>query len=223
MIAQIRAELLKLRSTRTTHRADPRDDRADPALHAAHGAAHPSGRACQQTGPASAAEPGQLRRRVRRTCRGAACHQRVPLRHDPPDDPVQPRSLTPPERQGRRRHTGRTRVRSPGRGHRLGDRIRHPRRPRDHRRPQQRRHSAAHARRARRRGPVGRDQAPASERSSTTKSAQSSPCSPWASSSTTSCSASSPRSGGSRQPVPRTHSWACESITCSRQAPARSP
>jgi hypothetical protein len=43
------------------------------------------------------------------------------------------------------------------------------------------------------------------------------------SSSTTSCSASPHRSGGSPQPAPRTHSWASESIISSRQAPARSP
>ena len=36
------------------------------------------------------------------------------------------------------------------------------------------------------------------------------------------CSASPPRWGGSCQTVLRTRSWACESTTCSRQAPARS-
>ena len=61
------------------------------------------------------------------------------------------------------------------------------------RRAQQRRHSAAHARRARRRGLVGARSAPVSGRSSTTKSAASSRYSPGASSSTTSCSASSVR------------------------------
>jgi hypothetical protein len=70
--------------------------------------------------------------------------------------------------------------------------------------------------------PCGARSAPASERSSTTKSAQSSPCSPGTSSSTPFCSASPHRSGGSRQPVLRTHSWASESSTWSRRAPARS-
>ena len=65
--------------------------------------------------------------------------------------------------------------------------------------------------------------APASARSSTTRSAQSSRSSPGASSSTTSSSASSPPSGGSRQPVPRTRSWASELTTCSHQAPAPAP
>ena len=69
----------------------------------------------------------------------------------------------------------------------------------------------------------GARSAPTSERSSTTRSAQSSRFSPGASSSTTSCSASPHRSGGSPQPAPRTHSWACESIISCRQAPARSP
>jgi ABC-type transport system involved in multi-copper enzyme maturation permease subunit len=46
---------------------------------------------------------------------------------------------------------------------------------------------------------------------------------PRASSSTTSCSASSHPWGGTRPPVRRTRLWACESITSSRQAPVRSP
>ena len=70
--------------------------------------------------------------------------------------------------------------------------------------------------------PCGARSALASGRSSTTKSAASSRCSPGASSSTASCSASSPPWGGSRQPVLRTHSWASDSVTWSRQAPARS-
>jgi hypothetical protein len=53
--------------------------------------------------------------------------------------------------------------------------------------------------------PCGARSARASARSSTTKSAASSRYSPGASSSTASCLASSHRSDGSRQPVPRTH------------------
>ena len=52
---------------------------------------------------------------------------------------------------------GRNRIRGSRRGSRLGDRVRDPRRAWHYRRARQRRHSAAHARRARRRGPVGRD------------------------------------------------------------------
>jgi hypothetical protein len=54
------------------------------------------------------------------------------------------------------------------------------------------------------------------------KSAASSRSSPGFSSSTTYSSASSLRWGGSRQPALRTHSWVSESITWSRQVPARS-
>ena len=133
-----------------------------------------------------------------------------------------PDALTRPDRQGRRRRAGRNRIRGPRRGDRLGDRLRDPRRAWHHDRAQQRRRPAAHPRRTRRRRRCGARSASASARSSTTKSAASSRCSPGASSSTTSCSASSLRWGGSRQPVLRTHSWASESIISSRQAPARS-
>ena len=110
----------------------------------------------------------------------------------------------------------------PRRGDRLGDRLRDPRRAWHHRRAQQRRHPAAHARRARRRGAVGRDRRrPRSDHPQPSRRSHH-PARLGASSSTTSCSASSLRSGGSRQPVLRTHSWASESIIWSRQAPARS-
>ena len=133
-----------------------------------------------------------------------------------------PDALTRPHRQGRRRRVGRNRVRGPRRGDRLGDRLRDPRRPWHHDRAEQRRHSAPHPWRTRRRRPCGARSAPASERSSTTKSAPSSPCSPGGSSSTTSCSASCLRWGASCRPVPRTHSWASESTISSRQASAPS-
>jgi hypothetical protein len=71
--------------------------------------------------------------------------------------------------------------------------------------------------------PCGARSAPASARSSTARSAASSRYLPGVSSSTAFCSASSLRWGGSRQPAPPTHSWACESIIWSRQASARSP
>ena len=223
MIAQIRAELLKLRTTRTTIGLILAMIALILLFTLLTGLlTHPSGLASREDQRA-AAERGQFRRRVLRTCRGAAGDQRVPLRHDPSDDPVQPRALTRPGRQGRRRRTGRNRIRDPRRGNRLGDRLRDPRRAWHHRRARQRRHSAAHARRARRRGPVGRDRRrPRSDHPQPSRRHHHA-ARLGASSSTTSCSASPPRWGGSRQPVLRTHSWASESIISSRQAPARSP
>ena len=62
-----------------------------------------------------------------------------------------------PQRQGDRRRAGGNRVRDHRRGDRLGDRQRNPRRSWHHRRTQRQRHRAAHTWRARRRGTVGRD------------------------------------------------------------------
>jgi hypothetical protein len=204
MIAQIRAELLKIRTTRTTIGLIL-GMIALILLFTLLTGCSPTQAGLPARGPASAAEREQFHRRVLRTCWGVACDQRVPLRHDPSDDLVQPRALTRPGRQGRRRRAGRTRIRDPRRGDRLGDRLRDPRRAWHHVVL-----SSGDILLLTLAGspawPCGARSAPASARSSTTKSAQSSRCSPGGSSSTTSCSASSLRSGGSRQPaLGRTH------------------
>ena len=99
MIAQIRAELLKIRSTRTTVGLLLGMVALILLFALLTGLlSHPT-RAREQGEPASTAEHRRPRRHVLGACGRAACDQRVPLRHDPPDDPVQrrvARTYSPP-------------------------------------------------------------------------------------------------------------------------------
>ena len=222
MIPQVKAELVKIRSTRTTVGLIVGMVALHRVLHAAFRAAQPASTLASKEDQRELLSVSSLTGVFSANAVVLLGDQRVPLRHDPSEDPVQPRPLTYAGRQGRRRRAGRTRIRGPRRGDRLGNRLHDPRRPWHHRRAHQRRHSAAHARRARRRGPVGPIGAGLGAIIHNQVGGSRPRSSLGASSSTTSCSGSSLRWGGSCQPVPRTHSWACESNTWSRQASARS-
>ena len=155
MIAQIRAELLKIRSTRTTIGLILGMIALILLFTLLTGLlSHPSGLASKED-QRQLLSLGSLAGVFSALAGRAACDQRVPLRHDPSDDPIQPGALTRPHRQGHRRRACRNRVRDPRRGDRLGDRLRNPRRAWHHDRPHQQRHPAAHTRRARRRGACG--------------------------------------------------------------------
>jgi len=138
--------------------------RRDPALQrcerdhspAVRRAAHPPNQARRQGGPASAPEPKQSRTRVLRTRWGVAVTSEYRVGTIRPTilfNPARSDVLTAKVVAGALAGIA---FEVLGEPNRLGGRIRDPRRASHDRRAQQRRHSAAHPRRARRRGPVGR-------------------------------------------------------------------
>ena len=130
VIAQAQAELLKIRSTRTTVGLVLGMIALILLFSLLSGLLTKAPRPHQHRGPARTAQRRQPRRRLLGARRDHARDQRVPLRHDPPHLPLHAQTLARARRQARRRPARRARLRHRRRRARLRDRLRLPRRPR---------------------------------------------------------------------------------------------
>ena len=126
MIAQTKAELLKIRSTRTTIGLVLGMIALILLFSLLSGLLTKAPNLDERGGPARAAERRQPRRRLLGARRDHARDQRVPLRHDPPDVPVHAQALARARGQARGRPARRPRLRRRRRGARLRDRLRLP-------------------------------------------------------------------------------------------------